>query len=91
MNTIRIITTKGCDGCYIAKNLVNKAINSFSEITIKVEYIDCLNEDYRTFIKQYAIKDFPTIIFMKGDIVMSIHTGTMPVPQLLHEIKLWFN
>ena len=90
MNEIWIIVTEGCEGCRIAKNLVNKAC-MLSTKEIKVDVIDHLDEHYKTFIKTYNIKDFPTIVFIKSDVVMSLHTGTMAVPQLLHEIKLWFN
>lgn len=94
MNTIRLIITNGCIGCNIAKNLIKKAIDLLAytqiNVEINVEIIDHLDENYRNFIREYAINDFPTIIFMKGDTVMSIHTGTMAVPQIIHEIKLWF-
>lgn len=90
MNEIWIITTEGCEGCRIAKNLVEKAI-SLSNKVIKGDVIDHLDEHYKSFIKAYDIKDFPTIVFIRNSTVMSLHTGTMAVPQLLHEIKLWFN
>ena len=90
MNEIWIIVTEGCEGCRIATNLVNKAA-MLSTKEIKVDIINHLDEHYKTFIKSYDIKDFPTVVFIKNDVVMSIHTGTMPVPQILHEIKLWFN
>ena len=91
MNIIRIITTEGCEGCRIARNIAYKAVTMSSIRNITLEYIDCKNEDYKDFIKEYGITDFPTIIFIKDMIVQYIHTGTMAVPQLLHEIKLWFN
>ena len=90
MNEIWIITTEGCEGCRIARNLVYRAALQ-SHKDIKIDVINHLDESYKSFIKTYNIKDFPTIVFIKNDVVMSIHTGTMPVPQLLHEIKLWFN
>lgn len=90
MNEIWIIVTEGCEGCRIARTLVNKAC-LLSTKEIKVDVINHLDEHYKTFIRTYGIKDFPTIVFIKNDVVMSIHTGTMPVPQILYEIKLWFN
>ena len=90
MNEIWIIVTEGCEGCRIATNLVEKAVKQ-SEQDIKINVINHLDESYKPFIKTYDIKDFPTIVFIKSDIVMSIHTGTMPVPQILYEIKLWLN
>lgn len=96
MNEIWIIVTEGCEGCRIATNLVNKAVEKSGQdievkINIKTEIINHLDEHYKTFIKTYDIKDFPTIVFIKNDVVMSLHTGTMPISQILHEIKLWFN
>lgn len=91
MNTIRLIITNGCIGCDIAKNLIKKAIDLLPNKPINVEIIDHLDENYRNFIREYAIDDYPTIVFMKGNTVMSIHSGTMAVPQIIHEIKLWFN
>lgn len=88
---IRIIVTEGCIGCKIAENLVNKAIKEYSYRKVEIEIINHLDTNYKDFIKNYSINDYPTIIFIKNDEVMSIHTGTMAVPQLLHEIKLWFN
>jgi hypothetical protein len=89
MNEIWIIVTEGCEGCRIATNLVNKAVEKSGQ-NIKVDVINNLDESYKPFIKTYDIKDFPTIVFIKNNVVMATHTGTMAVPQLLHEIKLWF-
>lgn len=88
MNEIWIIVTEGCEGCRIATNLVNKAVEK-SEQNIKVDVINHLDESYKSFIKAYDIKDFPTIVFIKNNIVMATHTGTMPVPQILYNIRLW--
>lgn len=91
MNVIRLITTEGCDGCRIAKNLITKAVLMSEIRNITFECIDCQNENYKDFIKEYSITDFPTIIFIKDMMVQYIHIGTMAVPQLLYQIKLWFN
>ena len=91
MNVIRLITTEGCDGCRIAKNLIAKAVLMSEIRNITFEWIDCQDENYKDFIKEYGITDFPTIVFIKDMMVQSIHIGTMAVPQLLYQIKLWFN
>jgi hypothetical protein len=91
MNRIKLITTEGCYACEIAKNLLEKAVNLVSD-PINVEIVDAFDEKTRDFIQEYglAIGDFPTMIFIRGDKVMSIHTGTMAVPQIIHEIRVYF-
>ena len=60
-DVIRIVTTKGCEGCEIAINLVNKAIKQSTYTHIKVEIIDCLDDEYRQFINRY-FKTLPVLI-----------------------------
>lgn len=90
MNTIRIITTKGCEGCRIATNLVNKAIVESGYSNIKVEIIDCLDDRYRSFLMQQSITDFPAIVFMNGQRVLTKHIGTIPVQKLITDINTFF-
>lgn len=89
-DVIKIITTEGCIGCEIAKNLVNKAINQSMFTHVKLETIDCFDKNYREFINYYNIHDYPAIIFMRNNEVLFIHIGTMPVPQIIDEIKHWY-
>lgn len=91
MNTIRIITTEGCKGCEIARNLIQDAVEESKNDNVCIQIIDCKNEAFKKFIKDNYVTDFPTIFFMKDSDIKYCHTGTMPVPKILHEIKLWFN
>lgn len=90
MNVIRLITTEGCEACNIAKKLITDAIKQ-SGASVKLQIIDCLDEKYKDFIRIHNIYDYPTIIFMQDDITIFTRKGTMAVPQLLYQIKLWFN
>lgn len=88
MNKIRIITTYGCVACEIAKNLVSQAIQESGK-NIELEVINHLDDNCKDFVKDYAISDYPAIIFMHYDTPLSIHIGTFPVPQILKIINTW--
>lgn len=91
MNIIRIITTKGCEGCRIATNLVNKAVKESNYTNIKIYVIDCLDDRIKSFLLQNSISDFPAIVFMNGQKVLTKHIGTVPVQKLINDIKTFFD
>lgn len=90
-NVIRIITTQGCLGCDIIKTLVSDVLKDFAKDIIKVEIIDCLDDDCKQFIKTHVIYDYPTIVFIQDDKILSIYTGTMPRWKIKEEIHARFN
>ena len=63
MNRIMLITTKGCEGCTIARNSIKDAISQTKK-SISCEEID-VNEVNKKFLKTFDIEDFPAILFFK--------------------------
>ena len=61
MNRIMLITTKGCEGCTIARNSIKDAISQTKK-SIAFEEID-VNEVNKKFLKTFDIEDFPAILF----------------------------
>ena len=90
MNVIRLITTEGCEGCAIAKRLIEKAI-SVAEVEIHLEVIDCLDSCYYDFIKQNNINDYPTTLYIVNDKVIDKTIGTMTLKRFEQKINKIFN
>ena len=63
---IILITTSGCYGCEIIKNTLNELIEE-ENYDIDIKEIDYQNPDYKQFIKDNNITDFPTTLFVKYD------------------------
>ena len=79
MIEVRIITTEGCEGCRIMKNIANKAVNqltSDSNLDIKVTTFDCLDESIRQFANRYQVKDYPATFILKDNKVVDRIFGT---------------
>lgn len=88
-NKIYLFTTEGCEGCKIAENLFNKAIDK-SDINIKFEVV-CCNTDYLFQVsKLYYIEDFPTAVFVKNGINVSRIIGTTTVNEIVKTINECF-
>lgn len=87
-NSILILTTEGCEACYIAINNVKLAITQSSK------EIELIIKDYhdidKQFIKFNKIKDFPTVIYFQGNDSVNQKTGTYPVSVYLRWIDIWF-
>lgn len=88
MNIIKVFTTKGCKACEILNNIL---YNIKDEIKIKIESIDCCNLEYKDFIKEHDISDFPTMCFIKDDNVIAKFIGTFAKKDILSMIERFYN
>ncbi len=88
MNKILIITTKGCEGCQIAKYNVEQAINN-SKKQIELEVKDCSEVD-KKFIYIRKVSDFPTVFYFIDDAIIHKTIGSYPSVVYLHWIKMYF-
>lgn len=86
-NDIYLFVTEGCEGCKIAKNLINKAIDQ-SGLTIYLEVFD--NSILTSISKLYNIDDFPTAIFIKNGMPIGKIVGTATIGEILIEINRCF-
>lgn len=88
MYKILILTTRGCEGCSIAKRNIELAISQTST-KIELECKDWKEED-SNFIKKHKIKDFPTAIYFVDDKVIHKAVGTYPSPVYLRWMDMYF-
>lgn len=85
---ITLITTKGCEGCKIMNNIIQRALDLY-EKPVDYEIKDKDNVDIE-FLKKHHITDFPTTILYQDDIIVFITTGTKPVEQIKKAMTLHF-
>ena len=86
-NKILIITTEGCEGCYIARKNVDFAIfQSSKEITKEVKDRD----EVKDLIKQNRIKDFPAVLYYVDDIIKHKAIGSYSTAVYLRWIDMYF-
>ena len=89
MIEIRIITTAGCEGCRIMKNIADKAVKqltSDSNLNIKVTTFDCLDESIRHFVNRYQVKDYPATFIIKNNEVKDRIYGTTSKNSMIEHI-----
>lgn len=86
-NEIILFTTEGCEGCKIAKTLINNAIIQ-SNLSINLEVFD--NSIFTTLSKLYNVDDFPTAIFIKNGMPVGKIVGTTTVDEIIKEINRCF-
>ena len=76
-----LITTEGCQGCDIIKNILDK---NFSDIEVNIE-------DFKTcssWIKEEInISDFPTLIFVKEKRIVYYTVGTKSAKRIKYIMK----
>lgn len=81
MIEVRIITTEGCEGCRIMKNIATDAANFINEDNNKklviVTTIDCFDESIRQFVNRYQVKDYPATFILKDNKVENRIYGTV--------------
>lgn len=88
MNKILIITTVGCEGCAIAKQNVGIAkAQTNKTINIQVEDWKVLG---KKFIYDNKIKDFPTVLYIIDNVIVSKSVGTYPSAVYLRWIDMYF-
>ena len=88
MNRIMLITTKGCEGCTIARNSIKDAISQTKK-SIAFEEID-VNEVNKKFLKTFDIEDFPAILFFKDKKLKFKRIGSVPSIVILRWIDINF-
>lgn len=80
MIEVRIITTEGCEGCRIMKNIATNAANFINENNnkklVEVTTIDCLDESIKQFVNRYQVKDYPATFILKDNKVENRIFGT---------------
>lgn len=89
MNKITLISTKGCEGCTIARNSIKDAISKTRK-SITFEEKD-ITEVNKKFIKTFGIEDFPTILLLKDEKLKLKWTGSVPSIVILRWIDINFN
>ncbi len=70
MKYLYLITTEGCQGCKIMKDIL---VNNFSDIRIRVQDVRFVPMWIKVNVK---LTDFPTLIFIKNDIIRYHFSGT---------------
>lgn len=92
MNILLLITTKGCLGCNIAKDIILSALEDTSK-TIDFKMQDAENIDKKYLISN-RIKDFPTLVFIRSinnkEEILFKYTGTMPKAVINRWIDVYF-
>lgn len=88
MNKILILTTEGCEGCYIAKQNVELALLRTSK-DIKVEIKDW-HKIKKDFITLHEIKDFPTVLYLVNNKVVNKAIGSYPIAVYVRWIDMYF-
>lgn len=89
---IILITTKGCKGCEIQRRNIRQAIkDSNLDIDLEIKDFESLSkhevQDWRN--KRVFLKDFPTTIFIKHDVITFHTTGSLPSIVNLRYIDLY--
>ena len=88
MNKIVLITTRGCEGCSVMRYSINSAIlYSSKEIEFESKDVSTLDIRERNNLK---LRDFPTTLFYKDDILVRKEVGTRPYIVVLRWIDIDF-
>lgn len=91
MIEIRIITTEGCEGCRIMKNISYNAaeqINLARKINdVIVTTYDFNNESIRQFANRYQVKDYPATFIIKNNEVVDRIFGTTTKKDVVDRIE----
>lgn len=89
MNKIMLITTKGCQGCVIARNIIKDAISQTKK-SITFEERDT-TELTKKFLRTFGIVDFPAILFFKDEELKVKKIGSVPAVVILRWIDINFD
>lgn len=84
MKYLYLITTEGCQGCKIMKNILDE---HFSDIKLRVQDIRFVPLWIKTNVK---LDDFPTLLFIKDDIIRYHFSGTKSarkIRELIENLK----
>lgn len=84
-NKLYLITTEGCEGCRIMNNLIKELDDDYSN---KLNVTVCNFDDVPEFIKiNVKLTDFPTLVFVKDDVIKYHCVGTKPKYKIKDIIK----
>ena len=89
MNKIMLITTEGCQGCVIARNIIKDAISQTKK-SITFEERDT-TELTKQFLRTFGIVDFPAILFFKDEELKVKKIGSVPAVVILRWIDINFD
>lgn len=81
MKYLYLITTEGCQGCKIMKDILD---NNFSNIRVRTQDIRFVPTWIKTNVK---LTDFPTLIFIKNDVIRYHFSGTKSVRKIKELIE----
>lgn len=84
MKYLYLITTEGCQGCNIMKDIL---INNFSDIRIRIQDVRFVPMWIKVNVK---LTDFPTLVFIKNDIIRYHFSGTKSarkIKELIETLK----
>lgn len=84
-----LITTKGCEGCKIMDNIIQKALDLYGK-PVDYEIKDKDNIDIE-FLKKHHINDFPTTILYQDNLIVYIVTGTKPATVISKDMTMHFD
>ena len=91
MIEIKIITTEGCEGCKIMKNIscdAAKQINLARKIDdVIVTAHDFNNKYIRQFVNRYRVKDYPATFIIKNNEVVDRVFGTTTKQNMIERIE----
>ena len=86
---ILVITTSGCIGCKIQQKNVFEAIKQAHKVgTIVQENLDWKRVS-RTLLRECAVRDYPTTIFLVDNQPRFRCEGSYPIPVLIRWIDLY--
>lgn len=71
---IYLITTKGCEACYIMTDIMLTVLDELKDTTLIIRDVS----EIPTFIKvDVPLHDFPTLVFVKDNVIKYHVSGTM--------------
>jgi len=69
-------------------NIIQRALDLYDK-TVDYEIKDKDNIDIE-FLKEKHIKDFPTTVLYKNDVIVFMTTGTKPVERFIRDMNIHF-
>ena len=88
-NKVVLITTKGCEGCVIARNIIKDAIEEHSKVVAFKQ--KTFEELGKKRLAELRIRDFPAILFYKDEVLVHKHIGTAPLAFFLRWFDIYFD
>jgi len=83
---VMLVVTEGCEACAIAHNLTESAIK-LSNVDIDYQVVDVVQAP-PSLLKEAQVKDFPTTILIKDNVIIDSYSGTKPISFIEKKLKL---